>query len=84
MDKVELGQVFIAYLGFPCRSFYGLLHTHHHPSSSEAGTIGLVVADVTSGFSRTTLQETKILNELQVAVFLQAEEKHQGLCTIHT
>jgi hypothetical protein len=49
-DKVELGQVFSGYFGFPCEfSFHRLLHTHH--LSSGAGTTGQTVADMPSGLS---------------------------------
>jgi hypothetical protein len=41
-----MGQVSSEYFGFPCHAFHQLLHTHHHPSSSEAGTIGHLVASV--------------------------------------
>jgi hypothetical protein len=40
VDKVALGQVFSEYFDFHSQSFHGLLHTHHHPSSSGAGTLG--------------------------------------------
>jgi hypothetical protein len=34
VDKVELGQVFSEYFGFPCQSsFHQLLHNHPHLSS---------------------------------------------------
>jgi hypothetical protein len=47
MDKVELGQVFSEYFGFPCQSsFHKILHPHNHPG---AGTIRQLVADVQSG-----------------------------------
>jgi hypothetical protein len=40
MDKVELGQVFSEYFGFPSQSsFHQFLHNHHHLSSG-AGTTG--------------------------------------------
>jgi hypothetical protein len=40
VDKVELGQVFSEYFGFPCQSsFHQLLHNHPHLSSG-ACTIG--------------------------------------------
>jgi hypothetical protein len=56
VDKAALGQVFSEYFGFPCQfSFHRLLHTHH--LSSEAGTIGQLVADVPSGLSLTPPQE---------------------------
>jgi hypothetical protein len=59
VDKVELGQVFIEYFGFPCQfSFHRLLHTHHHQSSG-ACTTGQTVADMPSGFSLTPPQKTK-------------------------
>jgi hypothetical protein len=52
-DKVALRQVFSEYFGFTYQSFFHrLLHSHHHPSS-EAGTIGQIVADVPSGLSFT-------------------------------
>jgi hypothetical protein len=38
--KAALGQVFSEYFSFPWHSFHRLLHTHHHPLSSGAGTIG--------------------------------------------
>jgi hypothetical protein len=44
VDKVALGQVFSEYFGFPCQFSF-------HSSSSGAGTIGQVVADVPSGLS---------------------------------
>jgi hypothetical protein len=59
VDRVALGQVFSEHFGFPCHSFYRLLHTHHHPSSSGAGTIGQIVVDVPKGLSLTPLKETK-------------------------
>jgi hypothetical protein len=40
VDKAAPGQVFSEYFGFSCQAFYLFLHTHHHPSSSGAGTIG--------------------------------------------
>jgi hypothetical protein len=41
VDKLALGQVFPEYLGFLWQfSFHRLLHTHHLPSSSGAGTTG--------------------------------------------
>jgi hypothetical protein len=44
VDKVELGQVFSEYFGFPCQfTFHRLFHNHHHPSSG-ACTIGRTVA----------------------------------------
>jgi hypothetical protein len=56
--KVALEQVFSEYFGFPCQfSFHRLRHTHH--PSSEAGTIGQLVADVPSEPSLTPLQATK-------------------------
>jgi hypothetical protein len=58
VDKVALGQVLSEYFGFPCQfSFQRLLHTRHVPSG--AGTIGQLVADVPSGLSLTSPQETK-------------------------
>jgi hypothetical protein len=58
VDRVALGQVFSKYFGFPCQfSFHRLLHIHQ--LSSEAGRIGQLVADVTSGLSLTLSEETK-------------------------
>jgi hypothetical protein len=57
VDKLALGQVFSEYFGVPWQSFHRILHTHHHPSSG-AGTIGQIVADVTSGLSLTPPQQT--------------------------
>jgi hypothetical protein len=52
-------RVFSEYFGFPCQfSFHRLLHTHHHLSSG-AGTTGQTVADVPSGLSLTSPQETE-------------------------
>jgi hypothetical protein len=39
VDKAAIGEVFSEYFGFPCLAFDRLLYTHHHPSSSRAGTI---------------------------------------------
>jgi hypothetical protein len=50
-DKAALGQAISEYLDFLCHSFHRLLHTHHHPLSSGAGTVGQIVTDVPSGFS---------------------------------
>jgi hypothetical protein len=48
VDKVELGQSFCEYFGFPCQFlFHRLLHIHHQLSSG-AGTRGQIVADVAS------------------------------------
>jgi hypothetical protein len=52
VDKVAVGQDFSEYFGFHRHSFHQLLHAHHHPSS-EAGTIGKMLADVPP-------QETKV------------------------
>jgi hypothetical protein len=58
VDKLSLGQIFSEYFGFPHQfSFHRLLHIHH--LSSEAGTIGQLVADVSSRLSLTPPQETK-------------------------
>jgi hypothetical protein len=54
-DKATLGQVFSEYFGFPCQSFYRLLHAHL--LSSEAGILVQIVADVPSGFSLTPPQK---------------------------
>jgi hypothetical protein len=52
------GQVFSEYFVFSCQfSFHRLFHTNH--LSSEAATIGKLVADVRSGLSLTPPQETK-------------------------
>jgi hypothetical protein len=60
VDKVALGQVFSEYFRLPYQlSFYRLLHTHH--LSSGTGTVGRLVADVPSGLSLTSPQETKKL-----------------------
>jgi hypothetical protein len=40
VSREALEQVFSEYFGFLCPAFHRLLHTHHHPSSSEAETIG--------------------------------------------
>jgi hypothetical protein len=57
VDEVALGQVFSEYFCFPCQfSFHQLLHTH---LSSEAGTIGKLVADVPSRLSFSPSQDTK-------------------------
>jgi uncharacterized membrane protein len=62
VDKVALGRVFSEYFGFFRQiSFHRLLHIHHHLSSG-AGTIGQLVADVTSGLGLTPSQETKKKN----------------------
>jgi hypothetical protein len=59
VDKVALGQVFSEYFGFPYQfAFHRLLHVHHH-LSSEAGTMGQLLADVPSEFSLTPTQDTK-------------------------
>jgi hypothetical protein len=58
VDKVAKGQVFYEYFGFLCHSFHRLLSTHHHPSSG-AGTIDQIMAEVPTGLSLTTPQETK-------------------------
>jgi hypothetical protein len=52
------GTVFSEYFGFPCQfSFHRLLHIHH--LSSGAATIDNLVADVPSGLSLTSNQESK-------------------------
>jgi hypothetical protein len=56
VDKVALVQVSSEYFGFPCQSFYRLLHTHH--PSSGAGAADQIVADVPSRLSLTPPQET--------------------------
>jgi hypothetical protein len=45
VDEAALGQAFSEYYGFSCQSFHRLLYTHHHPSSSAAGTVGLSNSD---------------------------------------
>jgi hypothetical protein len=45
-------QIFSEYFDFLCHSFHRLLHTHHH-SSSVAGTVDKIVADVPSGLNFT-------------------------------
>jgi hypothetical protein len=56
--KLALEPIFSEYFGFPCQfSFHPLLHAYH--LSSEAGTIGQLVADVQSGGSLISPQETK-------------------------
>jgi hypothetical protein len=63
MDKVALGQVFCEYFDFPCQfSFRRLLNTHH--LSSEAGRIGQLVDDVTSGLSLTPPQVKKCTEKM--------------------
>jgi hypothetical protein len=52
VDRSALGQVLSMYFGFPCQSFYRLLHTHLHLSSG-AGTVDQTVADAPSGVSLT-------------------------------
>jgi hypothetical protein len=53
-----MGQVFSEYFGVPPKfTFQRLFHIHH--LSSETGTIGQLVADVSSGLSLTPPQETK-------------------------
>jgi hypothetical protein len=53
----DSGAGFLRVLRFPRQlSFHRLLHIHHH-LSSEAGTIGQLVADVSSGLSLTPPQE---------------------------
>jgi hypothetical protein len=56
VNRVALGQVFSKYFSFPCQSLHWLLHTHHHPWSG-AGTVGQILADVSSGLSLTKPQE---------------------------
>jgi hypothetical protein len=56
VDKVALGQVFSEYFGFPCQSFYPLLHTDHHLLFGD-GTVGQIVADIPRGLSLTPPQE---------------------------
>jgi hypothetical protein len=67
--KVALVQVSYDYFGFPCKfSFHRLLHIHHHLSSG-AGTIVQLVADVPSGLSLTSTQETVKLTPAQSYFF---------------
>jgi hypothetical protein len=46
VDKAALGQAFFEFFGFPCQSFYRLLHTHQHSSPSGAIIIGNLVTSV--------------------------------------
>jgi hypothetical protein len=63
VDKAAMGHVSSEYFGFPCKfSFHRLFHTHHHPSSTGAGTIGQMVP---SGLSLTPPQEAKKKKLLQ-------------------
>jgi hypothetical protein len=48
VEKVVLGQVLSEHLSFPCQFLFHLLHT-----SSRAGAIGQIVADIPSGLSLT-------------------------------
>jgi hypothetical protein len=51
VGQVALGQVFSEYFSFPCQfSSHQLLHTHHHLSSG-TGTIGQIVASLSSGLT---------------------------------
>jgi hypothetical protein len=52
----------------PATSYLRLLHIHH--LSSEAGTIGQLVADVPSGLSLTPLQETEKTTRIALHVLL--------------
>jgi hypothetical protein len=71
VDKVAVWQIFSEYFGFLCQfSFHRLLHIHYHHLSSGTGTIGQLVADVTSGLSLTPPQETK-KNQVISAVTLK-------------
>jgi hypothetical protein len=56
MDILALGQVFSKYFCFPCQFSF---HIHH--LSSGAGTIGQLMADVSSGL--TPPQETEKENQ---------------------
>jgi hypothetical protein len=57
VDKVALGLVISEYFGFPCQfSFHQMLHIH---PSSGAGTIGQLLADVSTGLRLTALHEAK-------------------------
>jgi hypothetical protein len=79
VDKVALGQVFSEYFGFPCQfSFHRLLHTHR--LSSEAGTIGQILADVPSGLkiSLTPPQETKKKKKDNVLIVSQFVDWSKG------
>jgi hypothetical protein len=70
VDKVALEQVFCKYFSFPCQSsFHQLLHNHQHLSSG-AGTVGQLVADVPSGLSLTTPQETKEKGKSKFSVII--------------
>jgi hypothetical protein len=58
VDKVALGQIFSEYFGLLCPSFHPLLYIHHH-SSPGAGTVGQIVADISSGPALAPPHETK-------------------------
>jgi hypothetical protein len=67
VDKVELGQVFSEYFGFPCQSsFHQLLHNHPHQSSG-AGTIGQKWPQY-KGLSPTPLALKKNVSRLSSAI----------------
>jgi hypothetical protein len=78
VEKVEVGQVFSEYFGFPCQSsFHRMLHVHHHHLSSGAGTISQTVADVPSDLSLTppqkqNRQNKQLFNNLYTIRFLAA------------
>jgi hypothetical protein len=58
VDEVALVQVFSEYFGFSCQySFNQLFQTHH--ISSGTGTIGQLVAGVSSGVTLTPPQENR-------------------------
>jgi hypothetical protein len=86
VEKVTLVMVFSEYIGFTCQFlFHRLLHTHHHPSSG-AGTIGQLAANVPSGLSLLTPQETEhpmkllhihILVSLEYTVVFQTRVPHE-------
>jgi hypothetical protein len=56
VDKAALGQVFSEFFGFLCHFSF---HENTPCSSSEAGTLSQLVADVPSGLSVTPPQEIK-------------------------
>jgi hypothetical protein len=60
VDEAVLGQVLSEYFGLPYQfSFHQMLHTH---LSSSAGSIGQLVADLTSGLSLTPFMKVKKKN----------------------
>jgi hypothetical protein len=56
VDKVAQGQISYKYFSLYYQLLYRLLHIHHHPWTV-AGTIGQIVADVSSGLRLAAAQE---------------------------